>query len=99
MHKNIYTDRLMHMHHYKGKKIRVFLFGDYDTFSRYSTAIKDRSHLKQKKLELERYTTALGAGIAQIATQLQDPESNTLLLALQQEAASETERCGRLLHF
>ena len=61
---------------------------------------KDRSHLKEKKLELERYPTALGAGIAQIATQLQDPEiNNAHLLALEQEAASATQKLKDVVGF
>ena len=62
---------------------------DRDTFSQYSTAIKERSQLQERKAELEIYMTALRARIAQIAVHAQEPQNDSLLLALEQEYTSD----------
>ena len=65
---------------------------DRASFSEYSAAIKKQAELKEKKFELDRYATSLKAGIAQIATQVSDPATNPLLLALENEANSAIQR-------
>ena len=65
---------------------------DRDTFSQYSTAIKERSQLQERKAELESYTTVLRARIAQIAVHVQEPENDSLLLALEQEYTSASQK-------
>ena len=72
---------------------------DRDTFSQYSTAIKERSQLQEKKAELESYTTALWAGIAQIAVHVQETENNSLLLALEQEYRSASQKMKDIVSY
>lgn len=72
---------------------------DRASFTRYSTSVKKRAQLKERKLELEKYTATLSAGIAQIATQIQNPDSNPLLLALQQEVNSAIKKLQDVVGF
>lgn len=72
---------------------------DRASFTHYSTSVKKRAQLKERKLELDKYTAALSTGIAQIATQVQNPDSNPLLLALQQEVNSAIQKLQDVVSF
>ena len=54
--------------------------------------LKRGHNSQERKAELESYTTVLRARIAQIAVHVQEPENDSLLLALEQEYTSASQK-------
>ena len=72
---------------------------DRTSFNEYSSTIKELSQQKEKKMELENYTTTLSTAIAHVATEVQNPNSNPLLSQLQEEVTSVTRKIQDFVGF
>ena len=72
---------------------------DRGSFSQYTKVVSDLAKLEEEKNELRPYALNLSSLIAQLGSQLQDPENHLLLTSLGQEAATVTKKLREVVRF
>ena len=72
---------------------------DRGSFSQYTKVVSDLAKLEEEKNELRPYALNLSSLIAQLGSQLQDPENHLLLTSLGQEAATVTKKLREVVGF